>query len=62
MKNKREALIDACCGSESILGSGELSKDVARFGCAGGFEPVFVCCGVSVGISSSSSETSLHRE
>lgn len=49
-------------GSESMWGSGELSKDTARFGCAGGFEPVFVCCGVSVGISSSHSETSVHRE
>lgn len=45
-----------------MLGSGELSKDTARFGCAGGFEPMFVCCVVSVGISSSSSETSVHRE
>lgn len=61
MKTKRKAPMDAWCGSESILGSGELSKDAARFGCARGFEPVFVCCG-AVGISSSSSETSVHRE
>lgn len=62
MKSKKEALIDAWWGGESVLGSGELSKDAARFGCAGGFEPVFVCCVVSVGMSSSSSETSVHRE
>lgn len=57
MKNKRKALIDALCGSESTLCSGELSKDAARFGCAGGLEPVFVCCGVSAAMSNSSSET-----
>lgn len=61
-KNKGIAMIDTWCGSESVLGSGELSKDTERFGCAWGFEPVFVCCGVSVGISSSSSETSAHRK
>lgn len=50
-------LIDARCVSESMLVSGELSKGTARFGCARGFQPMFVCCGASAGISSSSSET-----
>lgn len=49
-------------GERAGSGPGELSKDRAsRFGCAWGFEPVFVCCGVSAGKSSSSSETSVLR-